>query len=148
MSLSQLAPLADVAGVRFVNLQHGPQAAELLAPPRGLQIEGMIDDSSSIADAAALITSLDLIISVDTMIAHLSGALGRPTWTLLRYATNWRWQQEGERTFWYPTMRLFRQSRAGEWDAVVERVRAELVALVASTSAREYRRYGYREGGG
>jgi ADP-heptose:LPS heptosyltransferase len=70
---------------------------------------------------------LDLIISVDTAAAHLAGALGRPTWTLLPFVADWRWGLEGEMTPWYPTMRLFRQAEAGAWSSVVQRAREELL---------------------
>jgi ADP-heptose:LPS heptosyltransferase len=73
--------------------------------------------------------ALDLIISVDTSVAHLAGALGKPVWTLIQFAPDWRWfQQFGEQTPWYPTMRLFRQPRRGDWPAVINRVAAELPA--------------------
>jgi tetratricopeptide (TPR) repeat protein len=127
-SLATFAPLGDVRGVRFISLQHGPQAAELLVPPGELSISRILDDSSSIADVAAVITCVDLVITVDTMVAHLTGALAKPVWTVLRYATNWRWQIAGGETPWYPTMRLFRQSRPGDWAAAVARVREALDA--------------------
>jgi len=78
------------------------------------------------ADAAALIASLDLVISVDTAAAHLAGALGKPVWTLLPFAADPRWLLDREDTPWYPTMRLFRQPAAGDWDSVLARVRGEL----------------------
>ena len=74
---------------------------------------------------------LDLIISVDTSVAHLAGALGRPVWTLLPFVADWRWGLESEETPWYPTMRLFRQPAAGNWDAVIQRVAEELSRVVA-----------------
>jgi tetratricopeptide (TPR) repeat protein len=120
--------LADVPGVRFVSLQHGPQTAELLNPQKTLRIERWMDYNSTIDEAAALIAELDLVISVDTMIAHLAGALGRPVWVLLRYATNWRWQLDRDETHWYPTMRLLRQRRIGDWNGVLLRVRELLLS--------------------
>jgi tetratricopeptide (TPR) repeat protein len=126
LPLASFAPLAGVPSVRFVSLQLGPQAAELTAPPRGLAIERVLDDAATIVDTSAIIMSLDLVITIDTMIAHLAGALGRPVWTLLRYAADWRWLLDGETSPWYPTMRLFRQTRRGDWSGVLERVRAEL----------------------
>jgi ADP-heptose:LPS heptosyltransferase len=83
---------------------------------------------------AALMTCLDLIISVDTMTAHLAGALGRPVWTLLHHAADWRWGPHGENTRWYPAMRLFRQPAAGDWDAVVHRVARALRALIQASA--------------
>jgi ADP-heptose:LPS heptosyltransferase len=80
-----------------------------------------------------LMLNLDLVITVETMIAHLAGALARPVWTMLRYATNWRWQIVGDDTPWYPTMRLFRQQKIGDWGNVMGRIR---LALAAATSDR------------
>jgi tetratricopeptide (TPR) repeat protein len=81
-------------------------------------------------DTAALITQLDLVISVDTMIAHLAASLGKPTWTLLPYAADWRWMLEREDTPWYPTMRLWRQASDGDWEQLGGRVRAELIRVL------------------
>lgn len=129
MSLETMAPLGGVSGVHFISLQHGPQAAELLAQPKGLHIRSVMPESSSIADASALICNVDLVVTVDTLAAHLAGSLGKPVWTLLRYAADWRWGIAGERTAWYQTMRLFRQTRAGDWSGVIEKVRDALAAM-------------------
>lgn len=118
--------LAGIQGTRLVSLQHGPQAAELLAAPQGLHVTPIVSGSTSILDVAAAILSIDLVITVDTMIAHLAGALGKPVWTLLRYAADWMWGIEGDSTPWYPTMRLFRQTREGDWTGVFDRVREAL----------------------
>jgi hypothetical protein len=72
---------------------------------------------------------LDLVISVDTAVAHLAGALGGPVWTLLQFVPDWRWHMDGEETPWYPTMRLFRSPVLGDWDSVVQRVLAEFQQL-------------------
>jgi hypothetical protein len=126
-SLQAFSALADVPNIRLVSLQHGPSARELADVSPNLRVEVFPEESRSICDTAALIANLDLVISVDTMVAHLSGALGRPTWTLLCHAPSWRWQAEGETTPWYPTARLFRQTRLNEWSDVFERVRAALL---------------------
>ena len=81
------------------------------------------------ADTAALIANLDLVISVDTAIAHLAGALGKPVWIMLPFAPDWRWQLNREDSPWYPTARLFRQSAIGNWPGVVARVAAALTAF-------------------
>ena len=78
------------------------------------------------ADTAALLMQLDLVIAVDTSVAHLAGALGRPVWIMLPYEPDWRWLLEREDTPWYPTLRLFRQSKPGEWAAVFRRIATEL----------------------
>lgn len=99
------------------------------ADARPLRDAGLIDHTphlADFADTAALVAELDLVISVDTAIIHLAGALGRPVWTLLPFAPDWRWGQEGEATHWYPTMRLFRQPTPGDWPAVIQRVAEEL----------------------
>jgi ADP-heptose:LPS heptosyltransferase len=82
--------------------------------------------------------SLDLVISVDSMPAHLAGALGVPVWTLLHHEPDWRWMARGERTAWYPTMRLFRQPRPGDWEPVLARVAGELAH--AARTAQPYPR--------
>jgi ADP-heptose:LPS heptosyltransferase len=81
------------------------------------------------ADTAAAICELDLVITVDTSVAHLAGALGRPTWTLLSHTPDWRWQLDRTDSAWYPTMRLFRQPRWGDWEAVFNEIRAALRQL-------------------
>lgn len=78
------------------------------------------------ADTATMMEQMDLIITIDSAVAHLAGSLGRPTWTLLLYASDWRWLMAREDSPWYPTMKLFRQETPGDWDGVFERVRAAL----------------------
>jgi hypothetical protein len=122
--LPLLRRLAGLRGVRLYSLQGGPAAALAHAIPAAAM------DIGTIKYAATRILELDLIISVDTMAAHLAGALGRPVWTLLHADCDWRWGGDGDRTAWYRTMRLFRQKRAGEWDGVVEEVCAALAKRV------------------
>jgi hypothetical protein len=126
VALSAFAPLAATPRVRFVSLQHGPQAAELSSPPAGLTVEVVQDETCSLDDAAALIVNLDLVVTVDTMVAHLAGALGKKVWTLLPFRADWRWQLDPHQTIWYPTMRLFRQEEEGDWEGTVRRVQAAL----------------------
>jgi len=85
---------------------------------------------SELAGTAALIAELDLVVTVDTSIAHLAGALAKPTWLLLPFAPDWRWQLDRTDSPWYPTMRLFRQPAPGDWAAVIARVQAELLATL------------------
>lgn len=116
-----LRPLAEVPGVHLINLQKGA------APPAGV-----IDPPVPLADwadTAALMTHLDLVITVDTGIAHLAGALGRPVWTMLSTAADWRYLRERTDSPWYPTMRLFRQRSAGDWQGVVHGVETALRAV-------------------
>jgi ADP-heptose:LPS heptosyltransferase len=95
-----------------------------------LRLADYTDELEDFADTAALIMNLDLVISVDTSVAHLAGALGRPVWTLLHADPDWRWLLQREDSPWYPTMRLFRQPVLGDWDPVIRRVAAELEAVV------------------
>src|SRR5262249_12481434 len=94
--------------------------------PQGMTVANPLAGTSDLEDTAALILSLDLIISVDTMVAHLAGALGQKVWTLLSAAADWRWLRWREDSPWYPSMRLFRQMAPGDWRSVVERVAQRL----------------------
>jgi tetratricopeptide (TPR) repeat protein len=124
--LRALLPLLEVDGVEFVSLQVGDAAAQL----REISDAAPITEASShlrdFADTAALVNELDLVISVDTAVAHLAGALARPVWTLVPFVPDWRWGFEGGTTPWYPTMRLFRQPALGDWGSVVADVAREL----------------------
>jgi Tfp pilus assembly protein PilF len=136
--LGLLAPLAALSGVRFVSLQCGAGADEAGAPPPGLALECILPaPPSDFAETAALVTRLDLVISVDTAVAHLAGALGTPVWLLLcDHKTDWRWLQARSDTPWYPgVMRLFRQPRPGDWGAVVAQVVAALKARLVEREA-------------
>ena len=115
-----LAALAGVAGVTFISLQVGD------APPPGLDIVDWANELTDFAETAALIASLDLVISVDTAVAHLAGAMGRPVWLLNRFDTDWRWMDGRDDSIWYPTMRQFRQESLGDWDGALERVASAL----------------------
>jgi hypothetical protein len=129
--LTAFAPLAGLRGVRFVSLQMGAQASELLFPPIGLHIDHLLDHSCSIADTAALMENLDVIVTVDTMAAHLAGALGRPVWVLLPYVADWRWAENRGHSPLYPSMSLLRQRAPGNWHELLTRVHAGLAGRVA-----------------
>jgi len=124
--LPALAPLAAVPGVRFVSLQVGAPAAEADHPPAGMSLDNFSGELTDFTETAALIANLDLVITIDSAVAHLAGAMGRPTWTLLPHVADWRWLLDREDTPWYPTMRLFRQPRRGDWTTVAARVAEEL----------------------
>jgi tetratricopeptide (TPR) repeat protein len=120
-SLSILAPLWSVPGITFVSLQKGQGEDEAATPPTGQPIVHMGSGIQDFADTAAIVAQLDLVICIDTAIAHLAGALGKPCWVLLpAHGTDWRWLQERTDSPWYPgVMRLFRQTKAGDWAATI-----------------------------
>jgi hypothetical protein len=126
--LERFARLAGLEGVSFVSLQKGDAAAA--TPPAGLELHGWTDELTDFADTAALVEALDLVISVDTATLHLAGALGKPVWLLNRFIPDWRWLLNREDSPWYPTLRQFRQTKPGDWDDVMMRVRAALEAWV------------------
>ena len=132
MALASLAPLAAVSGrgVTLVSLQKGPAAAEAATPPDGLRLIDLGPELNDLADTAAVVSQLDLVISVDTAVAHLAGALGRPVWLLLSHVHDWRWLVDRADTPWYPSMRLLHQRRPDDWDSVVTNVVAALHALL------------------
>jgi hypothetical protein len=120
----QLSPLAAIPDVVPVTLQRGPEYRRWREASALRMIE--VFDSDAIADTAATIANLDLVITVDTMVAHLAGALGAPVWLMLHFAADWRWLLDRSDSPWYPTMRLFRQKRPGDWNAVVTEVATAL----------------------
>jgi tetratricopeptide (TPR) repeat protein len=120
--------LLTVPGVVFVSLQKGPASKQ--ASTLGVPLLDWTDELEEFADTAALIEMLDLVISVDTAVVHLAGALGKPIWLLNRFNACWRWLQSGEDSAWYPTLRQFRQTRLGDWDDVFRNVRAAMVRLL------------------
>jgi tetratricopeptide (TPR) repeat protein len=123
--LSALRRLFDIANVTIVSLQKGGAAvAQVL--DAGLPILDRTDDLHSFADTAALVSDLDLVITVDTSVAHLAGGLGKPVWMLSRFDGCWRWLLDREDSPWYPTMRIFRQPAPGDWDPVISRVADDL----------------------
>jgi len=115
--------------VACYSLQVGPQAVELAGAD--LPIHDLSPGLSDFADTAAAVRALDLVISVDTAVAHLAGALARPIWTLLPVAPDWRWMLGRDTSPWYPTMRLFRQETRGDWNGVFARLDAALDGLRA-----------------
>lgn len=122
--LRELAPLFTTPYVKFCSLQAGPERSQL--EPWAACIPDLYDESGGILATANTVKSLDLLITVDTMMAHLAGALGQRVWTMLPYECDWRWMLDRTDSPWYPTMQLFRQPRPGDWQSVVEAVKAEL----------------------
>jgi tetratricopeptide (TPR) repeat protein len=129
MGLEQLAGLGTVQGVQFYSLQKGAAGEHAKNPPAGLDLIDLGPELKDFADTAAVMSLMDLIISTDTSIPHLAGALGRPVWLMLQFVPDFRWLLDGKDSPWYPTMRLFRQKSAGDWAGVVSRVTEALVDL-------------------
>ncbi|HEX5245029.1 MAG TPA: tetratricopeptide repeat protein [Tepidisphaeraceae bacterium] len=125
MRLSEFLSLKSIPNVRFVSLQKGAPASQVAQVPE-MEIIDWTDELKTFDDTAALVSALDLVISVDTSVAHLAGALGAPVWTLLAIAPDFRWMLEREDSPWYPTMRLFRQQKNADWGPVIRRVTDEL----------------------
>jgi tetratricopeptide (TPR) repeat protein len=137
--LAQLAPLARVPGVRLVSLQRGPGSEQLLEVGERVPVTDTARDpvtAGDFLDTAALMKNLDLVISTDTAVAHLAGALGLPVWVALSTVPDWRWLLKREDSPWYPTMRLFRQRNLGDWDAVFGRMATELSKLAPAGPGR------------
>ncbi len=136
MALAQLAPLAGMGDVRFVSLQKG-RNAEIHERGCPLDLIELGSQFSDFAATAAAIAGLDLVISVDTAVAHLAATLGKPTWVLLPFSPDWRWLLGRDDSPWYPSVRLFRQSRRGDWEGVVCDVAQALAVLPKKTTVNE-----------
>ena len=124
--LEQLVPLLKVPGTTFYSLQFGAGSEQLKQLPAGARLIDLGDELKNFADMAAMVSNLDLVISIDTSVAHLAGALGKPVWIMLNKGCDWRWFLDREDSPWYPTARLFRQATAGGWQEVVDRIAVEL----------------------
>lgn len=134
LALSKLKPLLENSAVQFVSLQRelrDSDATELKNAPNVLHLGATLTD---LDDTAAIVALCDLVISVDTSVAHLAAAMGRPTWVLLPFSPDWRWTLAGEQSPWYPAARLFRQPQLGDWESVIARLRTELAGLGVSTA--------------
>jgi tetratricopeptide (TPR) repeat protein len=127
--LELLEPLFGLEGIHFFSLQMGPAAAELAA--RKTSVIDLAPVTGDMADTAAQMANLDVVISIDTSMAHLAGALARPLWVLLSHTPDWRWLLDREDCPWYPTARLFRQQKQGDWTSVIEKVRVALLEQAA-----------------
>ncbi|MDR3772485.1 MAG: tetratricopeptide repeat protein [Terracidiphilus sp.] len=124
-----LLPLLRLPGINWISLQKGPAAAQLSALPGSVFIWDGSSRDRDLAETAALVATLDLVITTDTSIAHLAGAMGRKVWILLPHLGDWRWMQQVETTPWYPTARLLRQPSPGDWAGVLDRVIGELIGF-------------------
>ena len=130
-------PLTRLAGVHFYGLQKGIAAEQIEAEglPKGMRMRNLGRDFEDFSDTAAVVAQLDVVISIDTSVAHLAGAMGKPLWLLLPDVPDWRWLMNRSDSPWYPTARLFRQSRPGDWQPVIQAVADELTALIDSVAA-------------
>jgi tetratricopeptide (TPR) repeat protein len=132
LSLDRLAPLGAVAGVTFFSLQLGEAAAQAVAPPAGLRLVDLTSRIADFADTAALVSRLDLVVTIDTSVAHLAGAMGVPVWVLVAHAPDWRYHLGRDDQPWYPSMRLFRQDRDGDWSGAIARLAGALAQRAAA----------------
>jgi Tfp pilus assembly protein PilF len=126
LALARLRPLLVLPDIRMVSLQKGEAAAQIAALPPAEQPLDPMAMVSDFAETAAILANLDLVITVDTAVAHVAGALGRPVWILSRHDGCWRWLEGRAETPWYPTARLYHQARPDDWDGVIERVARDL----------------------
>lgn len=124
--LSHLAPLLARPGIAWYSVQHGSGREQVADLPSEIRPEDLGQHLRDFADTAAVLANLDLVFTTCTSVAHLAGALGRPTWVMLRHAADWRWMTDRNDSPWYPSVRLFRQSVAGDWTSVVRAMDDEL----------------------
>jgi tetratricopeptide (TPR) repeat protein len=137
IGLAQLAPLFAIPGTSFASLQYGPRTADLkvLDKRGGRPIDNLGPEFEDFVDTAAAIAALDLVITVDTSVAHVAGALGKPVWVLLPWVTDWRWLLNREDNPWYPTLRLFRQRKGEDWSRVIAHLTDELRTVALGDQA-------------
>lgn len=133
MPLELLAPLCDVPGVSLVSLQKRDPTRAAGPLPAGLRLADWTERLGDFVDTAGLIANLDLVITVDTSVAHLAAAMGKPTWMMLQYSPDWRWLLGRSDNPWYPSVRLFRQRQRLQWEPVAAEVKAALAAKAAET---------------
>jgi tetratricopeptide (TPR) repeat protein len=133
--LAEFAPLGSIEGIELYSLQKGAGSAELRSSPRGLEVIDLTARLDDFLDTAGLLLNLDLVISVDTSVAHLAGALAKPVWLLSRSDGCWRWLLEREDSPWYPSLRVFRQQTPMRWRPVIEKVAEELTRLAQSETS-------------
>lgn len=125
LRLDQLAPLA-MPGVSFVSIQKGPAESQAASAPEGMSLLSLSDGIRDFEDTAAILSLVDLLISVDSSPVHLAGAMGVPAWVMLPFVPDWRWLMGRTDTPWYPATRLFRQPKRGDWEGVMASMREEL----------------------
>ena len=129
-TLEDFNSLLDIHGTTFYSLQKGPASVEVDNLPGEMEVINLNDQIKDFADTAAVIANLDLIISVDTAVVHLAGALGKPVWNLIHFAPDWRWLLNRDDSPWYPEMRLFRQTKLNDWTDLFKQVKEALLQKV------------------
>jgi tetratricopeptide (TPR) repeat protein len=135
--LASLVAALAMPGVRLISLQHGSGTEQLAALPPDARVEVLGDElhgADAFVDCAAVMHSLDLVISPDTSVAHLAGALGREAWVALKFGADWRWLRNVEHSPWYPNLRLFRQASPGDWDSVFRAMRQRLLQRLGASA--------------
>jgi hypothetical protein len=132
-ALADMAPLSRVPGVKLYGLQFDVHAAQLSPAPAGMEIEDLRPRHQDFADTAAAITAMDLVITIDTSVANLAGALGVPVWVVVPLIPDWRWAAEGSRTPWYPTATVYRQTVPGDWKTVFRTMAEDLAVRFRHT---------------
>lgn len=135
LRLEQLSPVLEVPGVAFFGLQKGPAAVQAECVPEAIDWTNLGPESEDLDDAAAILAQLDLLICVDTALAHLAGAMGRPAWVLIYEPADYRWLVGRDDSPWYPSLRLFRQERPGDWEPVIRQVGHALADRVAGVES-------------
>ncbi len=128
--LEYFAPLTKIPGIQLYGLQKGTAAAQIKEPSQRMDAINLGEEFNDFSDTAAVIANMDLVISVDTAVAHLAGAMAKPVWILIPFVADWRWLLDRDDSPWYPTARLFRQQTPQRWDDVFKRVADELQAWV------------------
>jgi tetratricopeptide (TPR) repeat protein len=134
IGLERMRPWLDLEGARFYSLQKDKPAGQIAALGLADRLSDFMSEVADFADTAAIVQNLDLVITVDTSVAHLAGGLGKPVWILSRYNACWRWLQNRPTNPWYPTARIFGQPSMGDWDSVIAEVGRELVKEIARKS--------------
>jgi tetratricopeptide (TPR) repeat protein len=133
LPLSALLPLAAIPKIRLFSLQTGPPSLQLHGVPENVAIVNLGAGFRSFMDTAAAVSALDVVVTIDTSVAHLAGALGKPALVMLPYASaNWYWPLQGEHCDWYPTLQLFRQEQPGDWQSVVSQISERLQGMASS----------------
>lgn len=136
-SLAEMAPLAAVSGVDLYSLQFGAPTAQLVPPPEGMVVTDLSDRIKGFKNTAMAIQGLDLVITIDTVVANLAGAMGVPVWVAVPSIPDWRWGLHGTRSPWFPSATVFRQPFGGTWRGVFEAMAPELARLVEKTGIRK-----------